>query len=177
MVPLDEYVTVPEEATLFDAVSALEKAQEELDRTRYLYLHRAVLVYNKKGKIIGKVSQFDVLKALEPKYAGIGEPRALSKAGFSPQFLADMIDRYSLFNAPLRDICTKAANVKVKDFMYTPSEGDYIQVDATLGTAIHQLLMGHHQSLLVKEGDDIVGILRLTDVFKHVFQTMRTCNL
>jgi hypothetical protein len=32
--------------------------------------------------------------------------------------------------------------------------------------------MGHHQSLLVKRDDTIVGILRLTDVFSAVFQPL-----
>ena len=175
MVPLDEYATVSEDATLFEAVSALHKAHEELDRKRYLYLHRAVLVYDKNKKVVGKISQLDVLRALEPKYGQIGEPRTLSRAGFSPQFLSDMMDRYALFDRPLQDICTKASNVKVKTFMHTPSEGEYIRENANLGEAIHMLVMGHHQSLLVTRGEDIVGILRLTDVFKDVFQTMRTC--
>lgn len=35
MVPLSEYATVPVGSTLFDAVLALEKAQEEFDRTKY----------------------------------------------------------------------------------------------------------------------------------------------
>ena len=56
MVPLEEYATVPEEATLFEAVMALEQAQERLDRNRYKYLHRAVLVYDKNKKIVGKIS-------------------------------------------------------------------------------------------------------------------------
>ena len=34
--------------------------------------------------------------------------------------------------------------------------------------AIHQLVMGRHQSLLVTKGKDIVGILRLTDVFREI---------
>ena len=42
MVPLSEYATVSEDATLFEAVSELEKAQEEFDHTRYR--HRAILV-------------------------------------------------------------------------------------------------------------------------------------
>ena len=50
-VPLDEYATVSDDATLYDAVIALEKAQEELDRTRYHYLHRAILVYDINKKI------------------------------------------------------------------------------------------------------------------------------
>ncbi|MDZ7697985.1 MAG: CBS domain-containing protein [Deltaproteobacteria bacterium] len=57
MVPLAEYATVSEEATLYEAAMALEEAQNRLDRDKYLYLHRAVLVYDKNNKIVGKVSQ------------------------------------------------------------------------------------------------------------------------
>jgi len=51
MVPIEEYVTVNEDATLYEAVKTLEKAQEELDRKRYHYLHRAILVLDKNGKV------------------------------------------------------------------------------------------------------------------------------
>ena len=47
--------------------------------------------------------------------------------------------------------------------------------DASLDEAIHQLIMGHHQSLLVTRGEKIVGVLRLTDVFAAVFHTMKEC--
>ncbi|MBN1849756.1 MAG: CBS domain-containing protein [Deltaproteobacteria bacterium] len=178
MVPLDEYASVSHEATLYDAVLALEKAQEEIDRTRYSYLHRAVLVFDENKKIVGKVSQLDALRALEPKYNQIGEPRSLSLAGFSPNFLKSMLEQYSLLSEPFGEICRKAAQVKVKTFMYTLSEGEYLEENATLKEAINQFVMGRHQSLLVKRGETIVGVLRLTDVFKHVFQTMKTtCSI
>ena len=61
MVPLEEYVNIHEEAILYEAVKALEKAQEEQDRERYHYLQRAILVLNKNGKVVGKISQLDVL--------------------------------------------------------------------------------------------------------------------
>jgi len=63
----------------------------------------------------------------------------------------------------------------VKNFMYTPTEGEYVEESASLNEAIHQLIMGHHQSLLVTRKKQIVGILRLTDVFKEVFEVMKTC--
>lgn len=176
MVPLDEYVTVSQEVTLYEAVLTLEKAQEELDRQRYHYLHRAILVFDENKKIVGKVSQLDVLRALEPKYNEIGEPRSLSRAGFSPNFLKSMLEQYSLLSEPFAEICKKAAKLKVKEFMYTLSEGEYLEEEAPLKEAIHQFVMGHHQSLLVKRGKEIIGILRLTDVFKDVFQTMKTTS-
>jgi CBS domain-containing protein len=177
MVPLEEYATVSVNATLFDAVMALEKAQEELDRSRYHYLHRAVLVFDKKNHIVGKISQLDVLKALEPKYQEMGEPSSLSKAGFSNGFIRDMLEQYSLWDKPLADICTRGSKIRVKDFMYTPTEGEYVDEEATLEEGIHMLVVGHHHSLLVTRKKKIVGVLRLTDVFNDVFQRMKTCRL
>ena len=177
MVPIEEYATVSQEATLYEAVLELEKAQERLDRDKYLYLHRAVLVYDAKGEIVGKVSQLDALRALEPKYRDMGEPGSLSKAGFSASFLRSMLQQYSLWDKPLSDNCTKAGQVKVKKFMHTPSEGEFVEEDATLEKAIHLLVMGRHQSLLVTRGQDIVGVLRLTDVFKDIFQRVKACAI
>jgi len=177
MVPLEEYATVSEEATMYEAVMALEKVQEELDRSRFHYLHRAVLVLDKNKKVVGKVSQLDALRALEPKYGEMENSGPISRTGFSPQFLKSMMERYSLFGDTLQDICAKAIKLKVKDFMYTPGEGEYIEESANLGEAIHQLVMGHHQSLLVTSDENIVGILRLTDVFMYIFQEMRACKI
>jgi CBS domain-containing protein len=62
--------------------------------------------------------------------------------------------------------------------MYTPTEGEYVPKDAALDQAIHQLVVGHHQSLLVTgEGREIVGILRLTDVFQEVCGMIKACYL
>lgn len=175
MVPLSEYATVSQEATLYDAVLALEKAQQTFDPEKHR--HRGVLVLDEHNKVVGKLGQLDILKTLEPKYAEIGDLDPLSRAGFSPEFLKSMIEKFALWDKPLTDICSKAAGLKVKDIMYTPTEGEYVEENASLGEAIHQLVMGHHQSLLVTRGTEIVGILRLVDVFKRVCEAMKTCEL
>jgi len=177
MVPLEEYVNVSEEATLFEAVMALEKVQEELDRTRYKYLHRAILVSDKEGKVVGKIGQLDVLKALEPRYKELEKHEMLGRAGLSPVFLRSMMERYSLWDKRMGDICTKGAKIKVRDFMHTPSEGEFVEETASLDEAIHQLVIGNHQSLLVTREGKIVGILRLTDVFLEIFRHMKACQL
>ena len=174
MVPLEEYATVSHKATLYDAVLALEKAQEEIERKHTAYLHRAVLVYDDNKKIIGKISQLDILTALEPKYNEMGQSRAMSRVAFSPQFLKSMLEQYSLLPDSFEDTCIKAKNINVAKIMYTPSEGEYVDENTSLREAIHQFIMGHHQSLLVTCEGDIVGVLRLTDLFKAVFQVMKT---
>ena len=174
MVPLEEYVTVSDKVTLYEAVLALETAQEEISMTCKPYLHRAILVYNDDGRIIGKISQLDILTALEPKYGEMGHSRSMSRVAFSPQFLKNMLEQYSLLSESVDKLCKKARDINVTKIMYTPSEGEYVGENSSLSEAIHQFVMGHHQSLLVTRGEDIVGVLRLTDVFKEVVHIMKT---
>ena len=129
---------------------ALEKAQEAFHEEKYR--HRAILVYDQNKKIVGKVSQMDVLRALEPRYKDLGES-SMTRFGFSKTFLKSMMEHFRLWEKPLEEICKKAADLKVKDVMYTPSEGEYVREDASINEAIHQLVMGHHQSLLVTDAD------------------------
>lgn len=175
MVPLSEYATVSEEATLYEAVAALEQAQQRFHKERDK--HRAILVYDQNKNIIGKISQFDVLRSLEPKYEEIGDLKAISRFGWSPAFVKSMLTNYGLWERPLQDICRKAAQKIVKDIMVTYSEGEYVSEDASLDEAIHLLVMGYHQSLLVSRDKEIVGILRLTDVFREVCSSIKACEL
>ena len=176
MVPLEEYATVPDSATLYEAVLALEEAQEKFDHLPYK--HRAILVYDSKNQIVGKLGQLDIIRALEPKYGEMGNIKSLSRFGLSRKFISSIMENNYLWEKPLTDICKKGGNLIVKDFMHTPGEGEYVNEDASLEVACHQLVLGHHQSLLVTRGDKIIGILRLTDVFNAIFQTMKTtCSL
>lgn len=176
MIPLEEYATVSEGATLYEAVQALEKAQEEFDQSRYR--HRAVLVFNDEKKIVGKLSQIDIIGALEPKYGEIAESKYLPRwGGFTKSFMKSMLAHYQLWEKPLADICRKAFDLKVKSIMYTPTEGEFVDEDASLAEALHQLILGQHQSLLVTRNKDIVGILRLTDVFKEVCEAIKACAI
>jgi CBS domain-containing protein len=171
MVPLHEYATVPETANLADAIVALERAQQAFDHTKYR--HRAILVFNKISRPIGKISQIDALTALEPKYKEIyGQAGRSSFSHFSRMFINSMIEHHRLFDSTLDDLRTKAAKIRVVDFMHTLSADACIDENSTLDEAIHILIMGHQQSLLVTREGKIVGILRLTDVFSAVFQSL-----
>jgi len=175
MVALEDYATVSEDATLYEAVRALEEAQKKFNQNRYK--HRAMLVYDARGKIVGKLSQLDVFRALEPKYQDVGDFKELDGYGINADYIRDLIKELGLLKKPLDDICRKAAAVKVKNIMHTPSEGEYVDEKATLNEAVIQLLVGKHQSLLVTRGREIVGILRLTDVFKKVCDMISSCKI
>jgi CBS-domain-containing membrane protein len=175
MVPLSEYATVPEGSTLFDAVLALEKAQAEFDHTKYK--HRGVLILDKDKRVVGKLGQIDVLRALEPKDENPNEIIELSQFGFSPGFVHKLRKQRRLKATPLKDLCRKASKLKVEDFMQTPSEGEFIEGEAHLDMAIMQLVTGRHISLLVTRNKELIGILRMTDAFAAVFHTMKECEI
>ncbi|MEW6672917.1 MAG: CBS domain-containing protein [Thermodesulfobacteriota bacterium] len=175
MVPLADYATVSEDASLYDAVVALGKAQKAFNKDRDK--HRAILVLDKNGYVIGKLSQMDVIKGLEPNYEKIGSLRDTSRFGFSPDFMRSLIKNYGLWDRPLRELCKKAAVKKVSEIMYRPTEGEYVNADDTLDQGIHQLIFGHHQSLLVMRRKQIVGILRLSDVFREICSMIESCSI
>ena len=175
MIPIADYATVSEKATLYEAVLALEKAQQKIDPSRHP--HRAVLVLGAKGQVVGKVSQTDVLRSLEPKYDTLMEQESLAHTGMTRAFLQSLLEKYNLWGGAMHDICRKAGQQQVRDFVRPPTDGEYIEIDATLDQAIHQLVVGGYQSLLVRREAAVVGVLRLADVCAVVTQAIKACAL
>ena len=172
-VPLEAYATVPREATLREAILALEKAQMTLAPSRHL--HRAILVLDESGKVVSKITMKNILIALEPNYGKVEGTGVLARSGYSPDLIEDMLEDNVLWAQPLQFFCERATNLKVSDFIQAPLEDEYIDENATLGEATHQLVMGPYHSLLVTSGDEVVGILRLSDVFARICDEIKTC--
>ena len=166
MVPLEAYATVSKEATLREAILALEKAQMTLDPSSHK--HRAILVLDDSGKVVSKITMKNILLALEPNYGKVEGMGVLERSGFSPDLIKDMLESHALWAKPLQFVVQRAAELKVSDFIHPPSEDEYIDENATLAEATHQLIVQPYLSLLVISGDDVVGILRLSDVFTKV---------
>ncbi|MFH2002429.1 MAG: CBS domain-containing protein [Planctomycetota bacterium] len=165
MVPLTDYTVVPQTASLREAVIALEKIQ---DKPYGNYPHQAVLVKNEAGDIVGKISKWDVIRSLEPKYKEIGEFNSLSRFGFSVEFIKNMQSTYNLWQHEGDSLSELTANICVKDVMYTPNEGEYVSENSTLKVALHLLAVGKHHSLIVLKDKKVVGVLRFVDVFNEI---------
>jgi hypothetical protein len=118
MVLLSEYATVSEDASLFEAVLALEKAQENFEDKHTRYRHRAILILDKDGQVVGKLSQLDVLRALEPRYQEMIQGEGLHRFGFSKEFEKSILEDYHLFANPLDDLCRKAGRQGIYVYSY-----------------------------------------------------------
>lgn len=172
MIAVEDYATVAEDATLAESMVALEEAQERHQKRNPKYKHRALLVVDKGGKIVGKLSMIDVLRAFAPNHQNSD---ALSRLGFSQGFVDTTVEEFEGLQAPLSAMCWRVANVRVGEIMTELSGGEYVDEEATLETAIQQIINGSHQSLLVRRGEDVVGILRLADVFHAAFEALQGC--
>lgn len=171
MIPASEYIKISEDMRLPEAAAALKNAIIGYVEKNLLY--DCVLVEDKNNKLTGKLSPVDVIKALEPKYSRTGDSDTFSKIGvphfgLSPEYVKNIVSRYSLWDESLEDMLKHASNLKVKDFMYAPSDKGHLLEESTLADAIHQMALSHHASVLVFKGVEITGVISLKDIFKEV---------
>ena len=169
MVPLDEYPMVKDDATLLDAIDALERAQKNLPPGRQPY--RAVLITNLEGKVIGKIGQLALLNALEPKYSVLGDMSRLYRAGVSSEFVDSMMEHFRFFQDNLSDLCARASTLMAKDVMHPVAES--IDEEAPLKEAINKIVTQQTLSLLVTRGSEVVGLIRLSDLADEIAAQMK----
>lgn len=175
MTSFEGYPRVSDDASLYEAVQALDEGRQQLDAKGHRFM--AVLVCDKSGKVIGKMNRMDILTCLEPEYLTNDELKKVSRFGLTPEFLHSMLDSYDLWKSPLLDICKKSFNKKVGDFVAHQPGSMSIEADVTLSNAVHQLIMNRCQALVVTSKGDPVGLLRLVDVFDQVAAQMKACQI
>jgi len=176
MVPIEEYVTVPLGTTLLGAILALEKAQENYDHGKYH--HRAILVLDGHSKVVGRISQLRVLQAMETKEENRELYAQLQMYKFSHAYVEKIRDNDRIKGKVFAEEKLREATEKlVEDFMQKPNPDEYVDETEKLDLAMHKMVAGAHQSLLVTQGKEIVGILRLVDVFTASFHAMKTLGV
>lgn len=172
MRPVDDFPRISIHATFMEAVDALEKAQLEFSSGKVL--QRILLVYDEKGQIVGKLSPMDVVQGLEPNYENID---SLSRYRLAKSTLESMKEQLRLWQKPLVDLCKKAYGMKIEQFIRLPSSDHMVNADDKMDSAFHLFVVGRHDSLFVKDGERIVGLIRFSDVYRKIAQTMRECPL
>ncbi|RPJ12936.1 MAG: hypothetical protein EHM37_08220, partial [Deltaproteobacteria bacterium] len=69
MVPVEKFPKISDRASFYEALSALERAQETFLAGKSE--QRILLVENEEGKVIGKLSPIDLLRGLERNYGRV----------------------------------------------------------------------------------------------------------
>ena len=172
MLRLEDYAVVGEDQTILDALRALEKSQEKLPPDRQP--HRAILVKNARGQIVGKLHYFAFLRALAPERRSFGADGILDRAGVGDDLRESSRKMLELFTGDLVDVCERARKVVVRDVYTTATVS--IDEEAPLSAAVSTFLNHQTLSLLVTQGGTTVGILRLSDLFDELARQIIGCD-
>ena len=169
VMPLDDYAVVSLEATLTEALLALERAEAKIAPDRQP--PRAILVVDGSRNVVGQLGYLDFLRALEPKYSMIGDLQTLSKANLSSEFISSMMENFSLFQDYLPAVWLRAYSIKVKNVMRPVTES--IDENTSITEAMHKMVIWQSMRVMVTRERKVIGILRLADLFAEVCKCIK----
>ena len=154
--PLEDYSIIAPNATLAEAFAAFSnalsgKGRGEAETPRDF----AFMVIDEHDVVMGRLVVWDLLQGLEPQ----------SRRGVDA--LA-MVDGLGAWRQPLRNLSDKANSVLVRDLVRPLSKEEHIQAEAPIEEALYRLIHLRALSLIVMDGNQASGILRVVDVFELV---------
>lgn len=155
MIPLKKYPHIPQWFTLRQAVAIVRESSFECAGA---FEPRTVLVFDEKHRLMGILTLRDLLKGLEP---GFVRERELRKT--DPTF---QIEEGELLGPGMR----KQADKPVSEVM-SPVKVS-IKADDSLATAIFVMVRENVGMMPVMEEDQVVGMVRLTDLFLEASQAI-----
>lgn len=164
MVPLADYATTGPDHLLKDAVLEMRKIYCEVETGECTEAgHRTSLVLDSDGKLIGIIDFRTILKTLIPELAGsLGQK--LSALGVSIAFAEADAPDLDESEAGFVERVVKYSETKVSDMMLK-IHGKGIQVDSRLIDGLRMLYKHKVTVLPVYEGEELVGVLRDSDLF------------
>ena len=170
MVPIGEYARVNPDSNLYDALLALKTAQAKLPEGKAP--HRAVLVENEFGSPVGNIGRLVFIKALAAGFSRAKTRDEMDRAGISPESISTVMSHMDFFQRNLGSLEERARAIKARDVMHPV--GESIDESATFQEALNLFGAGQTLSILVKRGNSVVGVLRLSDVFQEVANRILT---
>jgi CBS domain-containing protein len=153
MVPLAEYPNLRDTATLKDAFTVLREAFTTGKRYRH------ILVLNNKGQLAGILGMRDILHGLFPEYLRAQEHSR--HEGAVPDFPALTL----IWAETCQTQCPAAAENPIKGFM--ASIPGKVGIDDPITKAAYLLVVHDTSMLPVVDGERLVGVVRMIDVFNE----------
>ncbi|RJP18006.1 MAG: response regulator [Candidatus Abyssobacteria bacterium SURF_5] len=166
MEPLSAFIrTIHEDQSVAEAVEAMRRffASTINATKRRETLLRSLLVTDRRNKIVGVIGLFDLLRGLQPPCLRLSDDRSSTADSI---YLEPSVCLGS-FVMMVREMASR----KVRDLM--PERTPTIAADADLIEAANRLLSLRVQSLLVMDKGEPVGVLRDSDLFFAMADTMR----
>ncbi|MCF8051932.1 MAG: CBS domain-containing protein [Desulfobacterales bacterium] len=145
LIPLSDYPHMPYWGTLREAIAQLNVAYETG--------HHTILVFDEAYKLVGILSQKDILKGMVPKFA-----QHYSEG--VPVFWDDLLAAGS----------EKRLKLPIQEFMSRVKATG--EAEDSILKAAHVLLQENVYLLPVMEGQKLIGVVRMGDLFQEITNTV-----
>jgi len=158
MIPIEDYTTIDADSTVKEGIEELRRSYESFVSTGKIMEtgHRSILVFDKKGALIGILSILDLIRAVRPAYLSAPKPSMADSLQYSPMFWA------GLFTSQAKDLVHK----RVRDIMSDPPLS--VEEDANLMEVAEMLYTQGARRLAVTRKGKVVGVVREQEIFFEI---------
>jgi hypothetical protein len=166
MLSLSECPKVSGNRSIYEAMIMLEADRERFRQAGYR--PRLLLVQDDHFRVIGSVRHADMLRGLlgGTPLAGAPETGDLSLAA-----------QISACRKAFADLFSTARGLKVEAIAHFPTENEFVEEDALLEEAACRLIAGPYPNLFVRSGNEITGVLRMSDLFQRLCGEIQKAGL
>jgi len=167
-VPLDKYPHICASCSIKEAYSLMHSSLSEKHK------YRTILVYDDINQLLGYLSVRDLMYAMGPEYI----KKQVPKKSFQPQFLDEIPHDLTALSLIWQDEFTRkirdAAKKPVSEVMAPLLSPVYL--DDQVAKCIHQMLKDDVFMLPVVEEENVIGVIRLFDMFELIADYLETCS-
>jgi CBS domain-containing protein len=155
MVQITEYPHIPYWMSVRDAIAMIHSSYDE---EKGLGEARMVLVFDEKYQLQGILTLKNMLTGIEPKFM-----RKDPKSKFQGLTNDDYVSLVALMEGTFSEKCKEEAAKPVKEVM-TPIRAT-VKASDSVEKAAFVMLQSNVSLVPVMEGNDVAGVLRMSDVF------------
>lgn len=154
LIPLERYPHLNENQSLYDAVQEVKEfTAGEKNRIRYAEL----FIINNENQLVGKIELIDILHAMAPNLFAADKVTKFQGKGIAFPNLTILLEESFLRK------CVEQSTLTIKDFMAKIE--DNVKADTPMLKALMLMLNAKKYSFPVVDGSEIVGVVRLEEIF------------
>lgn len=165
MIPVEQYPSVRDNATLREAIAKIEEAQLEVELRKSL--PRVLLVFDEINVLVGTVRRRDIMRGLEPKYL-LSKPLEYKKKLFDIAVDPNLAELS--YDRVVRGI-REQSNRPVSDVMQPIPT--ILDADDHVMKAVQAMVALDVHLIPVLQQGKLVGVVRSVDVFHDLAQLVR----
>jgi CBS domain-containing protein len=169
---IEEYNMVQADARLCDALFVLKQNHEKIKAAVPGKYHKTLIVTEASGKILGKLSIFDIIRGLVPESAKAPlqarrhQPILSARAMAVEREVAEAQERFQWFSTTFLDLVKQETQKRIKDVM-SPLQPLLVEEDS-INKAIYVMFKENIRQPAVAREGKIIGIVSLMDIFPEL---------